>query len=143
MRDFIWVLDPEKDSLYETILRLKDFGNSMYEHSDYRFTAIGPDEIMRHNQLSLLERRSIMLIFKEAMNNCLKYANGSEVQLLAQLENEWLIIQLSDNGKVIYVSIDVDVLNYMQSRAEKISGQLDIESRIGEGTTIRLRLLLG
>ena len=143
MRDFIWVLDPEKDSLYETILRLKDFGNSMYEHSDYRFTAIGPDEIMRHNQLSLLERRSIMLIFKEAMNNCLKYANGSEVQLLAQLENEWLIIQLSDNGKGIDGSNEGYGLKNMQSRAEKISGQLDIESRIGEGTTNRLRLLLG
>jgi len=142
MRDFIWVLDPEKDSLYETVLRLKDFGNSMYEHSDYRFSTIGPDEAMRNQQLSLLERRSIMLIFKEAMNNCLKYANGSEVQLLTELKGQWLTIELSDNGKGIDGSNEGYGLKNMQSRAKKISGQLDIESGIGEGTTIRLRFRL-
>ena len=34
MRDFIWVLDPAKDSLWDTINRIKDFGLSMFEYTE-------------------------------------------------------------------------------------------------------------
>jgi len=144
MRDFIWVLDPEKDSLYETILRLKDFGNSMYEHSDYHFTTVGPEASMRKETLTLLQRRSIMLIFKEAMNNCLKYASGKDVVLSATLKHRELIIELKDNGRGFDVKEKKSGygLKNMQNRAEKIGAELDISTQNGQGTAVRLKIVL-
>ena len=33
MRDFLWTLDPEKDSLFEVAIRLKDFGDEFFDQS--------------------------------------------------------------------------------------------------------------
>ncbi|MGH1366236.1 MAG: ligand-binding sensor domain-containing protein [Calditrichia bacterium] len=144
MRDFIWVLDPEKDSLYETILRLKDFGNSMYEHSDYHFTTVGPEASMREETLTLLQRRSIILIFKEAMNNCLKYASGKTVVLSAILTHRELMIEFKDDGRGFDAKEKKSGygLKNMRNRAEKIGAKLDISSENGLGTAVRLSLLL-
>ena len=40
MRDFIWVLDPSKDSLSSTVQRIKTMGNDIFEHSSTQFELV-------------------------------------------------------------------------------------------------------
>lgn len=138
MRDFIWSLDPERDTLYDAMVRLKQFGNSMFEHSEMRFTTRGIEKDLANVNLRMDDRRSIVLIFKEAMNNALKYANGSEVTFIVAQTDRHLAIILKDNGDGFSgeQSHDGYGLKNMQARAKKINGDLQIKSHEGSGTTI-------
>ncbi|NOG47483.1 MAG: hypothetical protein HND50_19750 [Calditrichaeota bacterium] len=130
MRDFIWSLDPGKDNLLDTMSRLEDFGNSMFEYSDIQFRAIGLKKKLSSINLALDDRRAIVLIFKEAMNNCLKYSKAKKAFLRIDHENEKLKIIFSDNG----VGFNLDTiengygLTNMNSRAEKVDAVLEIDS---------------
>lgn len=144
MRDFIWGLDPEKDSLYETMVRLKDFGNAMFQHSAIRFTSNAAKPTFKQRNLDIDDRRAIVFIFKEAMNNCLKHSNATKVRLISELQNDELRIILADNGVGIPRNRRHDGygLKNMQSRAQKIGASLKIVSTPEAGTQIILKKAL-
>ncbi|RLD55575.1 MAG: hypothetical protein DRJ05_12735, partial [Bacteroidetes bacterium] len=70
IRDFIWSLDPKKDSLYETFIKIREFGVSLFEYSSINFKTVGNDEKFKDVFLQLDYRRQLLFIFKEAINNC-------------------------------------------------------------------------
>ncbi len=144
MRDFIWALDPGKDNLMETLSRLEDFGNSMFEYSEINFRVLGLRKGFQDKNLAIDDRRSILLIFKEAMNNCLKYSRASEVYLKIVLQGQLLKIELSDNGAgfdLKETSAGYGLQN-MRNRAKKIGAELTIFSLIKSGTKVLLSLNL-
>jgi len=62
MRDFLWVMDPQHDTLFETISRMKDVGDSMLTETGVRFTIDGMNEGFREIVLPMNTRRDILLI---------------------------------------------------------------------------------
>jgi signal transduction histidine kinase len=141
MRDFIWVLDPAKDSLYDTINRLKDFGNSMFDYTEIRFQVSGLTPGMKNIILPMEVRRALMLIFKEAMNNCLKYSEANCVEMNVSAENKFLKLSFKDDGKGFNMeeeSIGYG-LNNMRERAGKINCSIEISSEVNKGTIITLK----
>ena len=138
MRDFIWVLDPKHDSLEDTLLRIRQFGDKLFEHSgiDFQFN----DSIQESNalKLDLNTRRHLLMIFKEAMNNTMKYAQASTVKLQAGIRDNRLEITLNDDG----LGFDpnnlsrVNGLENMKSRAEESGGNLEIKGVPGLGTSV-------
>ncbi len=98
MRDFLWTLDPEKDSLYEVAVRLKDFGDEFFDKTGISFHATGIDRHLKRFNLTMDWKRHIILIFKEGMNNILKHSNGENVLLEIDLKGDMLKITLSDDG---------------------------------------------
>ncbi|MEM7103963.1 MAG: two-component regulator propeller domain-containing protein [Bacteroidota bacterium] len=140
IRDFIWILDPEKDSLADALTRLTAFGNSLFEHSETAFEAIISNQDFSKIELPVDTRRHLVLLFKEAMNNSLKYANAKKVELKAEQNGRGLVISLSDNG-VGFDSQEKSTgygLKNMQQRAVKTGGQLKIISSKDEGVVIEL-----
>lgn len=140
MRDFIWVLDPSKDTLLDTMNRLNDFGNSMFGYTDIKFNVIGLKAEMNSIVLSIDSRRALMLIFKEAMNNCLKYSRANNIEMKIKIENDLLKLSLNDDGAgfILNEKSNGYGLKNMHNRAEKMGGKLAIESSPGEGTKITL-----
>lgn len=137
MRDFIWALDPEKDTLHDALVRLKDFGSALFETSDARFRAAG-SEALAQVELPMEERRELLFIFKEAMHNCLKYAACQNVTFEAALCAGEIVLTLADDGAGFEVAAPHEGygLNNMRSRAQKIGGALEIVSQPGS-TVIR------
>ena len=138
MRDFIWVLDPGNDNLYETLLRLKEFANGNFEYSPIHFTTSGIDEGLKNLSLNSNERRHLLLIFKEAINNCLKYSTAKNAWFVVRKREKSFELIFSDDGKGYDVESKSNGygLQNMQSRAKKINGELNIISKKGEGTTV-------
>lgn len=138
MRDFLWILDAEKDTLADTIKRIEEFGNSLFEYTETSFTASGNLILIKHVFLPMEVRRSLILIFKEAMNNCIKYAEANNVVFGFTLKDDGLTISLKDDGRGFTINDNPDSygLKNMRSRAEKISGSIAIESEPGKGTSI-------
>ncbi|MBK7106003.1 MAG: hypothetical protein IPH62_12040 [Ignavibacteriae bacterium] len=139
MRDFIWVIDPTKDSLFDTINRLKDFGNSIFDYTDVRFNVIGLNEPMKKINLPMEYRRAIMLIFKEAINNCIKHSSAKKVTIEVAV-NDLFTIHINDDGKGFDLNMKSKGygINNMINRAKKIGCELQITSKPTEGSSIML-----
>lgn len=154
MRDFIWTLDPGKDTLHEVALRLRDFGDDLFDKTGMAFRMEGVGSDLQRVQLDMDWRRHITLIFKEAMNNALKHSRCKNVTLAFSLSGRRIVIALSDDGvgipqQVLPVADSEDEpdttitgrgngVNNMQFRARKIGGKLDIAPGKPGGTLIRL-----
>ncbi|MCZ6702920.1 MAG: triple tyrosine motif-containing protein [Ignavibacteria bacterium] len=137
-KDFIWAIDPKEDSLYDLIIRLKDFGDDLYGNTDLDFEVRGLDEQLQNASLDMDWKRHLTLIFKEGMNNTLKHSNGNKVLLDAHIQGDEVEIILEDNGKGFPQNIEGkgNGIKNMRSRAEKLESSLLIDTRPGKGTKI-------
>ncbi len=138
MRDFIWVLDPAKESLDETVSRLRDFGDTMFGYGETAFAVHGLHDGMRDIRLSMEARRGLMLIFKEAMNNCLKYSRARNATLNVNRNGNVLEFSLVDDG-VGFDAAEASQgygMTTMRERAAKLGLDFSIRSGNGNGTTI-------
>lgn len=142
MRDFIWVLDPQHDSLPATLIRIKQFGDALFEHSGIDFHYQNQIPETTEIPLDLNTRRNLLMIFKEAMNNSMKYAQAHTLRFSAFIgkEND-LVVRLTDDG----LGFDpnnlarVNGLHNMRSRAAESGAVLDIEGIPGMGTSVTFR----
>ncbi len=139
-RDFIWTLDPAKDSLYDVMAHLKEFGDELFDRTAIAFRVIGISEELEKVKLAMEARRQFTLIFKEGMNNALKHAECKNVLLTVEVNGENLRITLSDDGKGYHGNTNGPGygLKNMQMRAEKIPGALQLISQPEGGATIEL-----
>jgi two-component system sensor histidine kinase DegS len=93
-------------------------------------------------RLTRSAKASVLRIVQEALQNVRKQAAATEVVI--SLEDDTLVI--ADNGRgfdVMRLASGLSRnfgLQFMRERAELMGGQLQIESRQGEGTRILLRL---
>ncbi|MCI5083377.1 MAG: hypothetical protein MRY78_16890 [Saprospiraceae bacterium] len=139
MRDFIWVLDPDKDSLEDTLTRIRDFGNQFFEYSTTRFVYFQQAHLPLQQKLSSQQRRHLLLIFKEIMHNCIKHAQAQKASLSVEYRDKQLLFLFEDDG-IGFAQADTtgNGLQNLKSRAQKLSAQLDIHSAKAKGTTIQL-----
>ncbi len=141
MRDFLWVMDPDKDTLFDTIYRLQRFGDNMFNATESKFHVVGMEKHMQEIKLSMNVRKAIIQIFKEGIHNCLKHADAPSVTLEVQIEENQLKISLGDTGRGFETESEIKPnhygLNIMRKRAEGIGAELDINSQLGSGCCLR------
>ncbi|MCB0283599.1 MAG: hypothetical protein KDF60_13525 [Calditrichaeota bacterium] len=137
-RDFIWAIDPRNDSLFELAVRMKDFGDELFDNTGTDFLVDGVDESLEQINLTMELRRQLPLIFKEGMTNILKHAHAANVLLRFKANSEGCEISLEDDGKGFNVKVVSKGygLNNMHTRAEKIGAVLKISSSITKGTIL-------
>ncbi len=138
-RDLLWVIDPKKDSLSDTFLRLKDFGEELFETAQIDFRTKGyhidQDKLMLDPQT----KKQVVMIFKEAMNNSVKYSECEHAVLTISATNQFSNIELTDNGKGFEFNKKSKGrgLKNMINRANKINAELIIITN-HKGTSIQL-----
>lgn len=138
MRDFIWMLDPGKDDFYDLAVRLRDFGEELFEETDVTFHTPSISKHLQQVTFSLEQRRGIVLLFKEAMHNALKHAHCRKVDLQFELEKKCIYVSLQDDGQGFEPSKNSSGsgLKNMRHRAQNLSGHLAISTSPGKGTKI-------
>ncbi len=144
-RDILWSLQPSNGNLYEILHRIRDVGVELFQDTDIEFSFTGTDERMKQNRLPLDISRNLTMIFKEALNNCLKYADATQVNLEVLLKDKDVLqLKLSDNGKGfdIHGVRKGHGISNMQVRAERIHGRLYIDAVPGTGSIITLTFRL-
>ncbi len=144
MRDLIWTLDPKSDTLFQTMLRLQEFGDKLFEGSTTHFITEGLLEKFDLIPLEPDVRKQVLMIYKEGMHNCLKYASAEKCILKFVLKENNLEIILNDDGKGFDSQIKAKGygVKNMSVRSDKIGAKLEIDSKIGRGTKIRLLVKL-
>jgi len=142
-RDFIWAIDPKNDNVQEVYFNLKDFGDELFENTGVTFLAnFEPCEGQQSLKLPSGWSRQIVLIFKEALTNTLKYAQAGTVQLEFRVCDDAFEATLLDDG----VGFDLQNsqqsfrgIRNMQDRAKKINVDLTLNSACKHGTKVKLK----
>ncbi|TAF72371.1 MAG: hypothetical protein EAZ53_16395 [Bacteroidetes bacterium] len=86
-------------------------------------------------------------IIQEAINNCLKYAEATTINLSITKSDDYILLIISDNGKgfdrrKLKTKIVRNGIRNMQARTELNNGEFKIISKIGKGTKILVKLPL-
>ena len=98
------------------------------------------EENLNAIQLPMQVRKNFYLIFKEAINNLLKYAQATTVLISLYEKNKTIVLSIQDNGVGFadHPEAQGNGLMNMKRRAKEINAALKIESARGEGTRIEL-----
>ncbi len=141
MNDIVWAVSPEHDRLLDLTRRMRQHAEDVFALRDIEleFNAPSSDADIK---LSVGTRRDVLLIFKEAVNNAARHSECTKVVIDFHLESDGLHLQISDNGRGFANGSESggQGLRSMSRRATAIGGQLQIDSRPGEGTTVRFEL---
>jgi ligand-binding sensor domain-containing protein/two-component sensor histidine kinase len=137
MSDIVWLVNPKRDSLFDLISRLGDLYKELLDSTNITFETENL-ESLKNIRLNMEYRQNLFLIFKEAINNSLKYSNGTEITLETKIGSRKLLMKLTDNGAGFDTrnAAHGNGLGNMKERARSIGGSLKIDSAIGQGTTI-------
>jgi signal transduction histidine kinase len=141
MADIVWTINPGNDNFEKIILRMRSFAYELLgaKKIDFEFTA---DDTVTKIKLPMDIRKNLYLIFKEAINNLVKYADANRALFSIKGTKNNLEMLIRDNGKGFDInkSSDGNGLRNMKKRAEEIGATLFIESGAGMGTTIQFIL---
>jgi len=89
---------------------------------------------------------AIFRIFQEALTNIMHYADAKTVTVILKQLNEWLILEVHDDGRGIKEE-DINAVHAlgligMRERAEHLGGSLKIRGESGLGTTLTVTIPL-
>lgn len=146
LSDTVWAINPANDNMEKMVQRMESFARPLMTARNIRFTFQYPDSI-RHINLSMEKRKNFYLIFKEIINNAVKYSGSSAVAATLQAEGQQLHLRVSDDGVGFNKQREMDGetgslsgngLRNMLLRAKEMKGRLEIDTAPGQGTTIGL-----
>jgi signal transduction histidine kinase/ligand-binding sensor domain-containing protein len=146
MSDIVWAINPQKDHLHDLTLRMRRFAADSFTARNIRFQLrlpAAPDN-QEDVKLGANLRREVFLIFKESVNNIVRHANCTEAVVELSFADGRLRLLITDNGLGFDSGRESDGhgLMSMRDRVRGIGGQFALNSRPGEGTTIRLEVQL-
>ncbi|HEX7846108.1 MAG TPA: triple tyrosine motif-containing protein, partial [Chitinophagaceae bacterium] len=139
MSDIVWMINARNDSFENIISRMRSLAAEILEAKNCNLH-LNFDEHLNYLSLSMEQRKNFYLIYKEAINNVVKYANCKNVWVDLHRKGNCIELIVKDDG----IGFDTSVQNKgnglynMHKRAETLNGKLKIESRQGEGTTVSL-----
>ncbi len=137
MSDIVWMVNPQRDSFYDLIVRLKDSYSDLLMSSGISYKTINLEKL-NNVKLPMEYKQNLFLIFKEALNNSIKHSKCKKISLEADISKDILTLILVDDGNGIEAErIDSgNGIRNMKARAKLLDGNLEIVSD-GEGTLLK------
>jgi signal transduction histidine kinase len=139
MSDIVWAVNPGNDEGKKLLERMEAYATDACSVTDTRLHFSYNREL---NALSfpLEYRKNIYLIFKEALNNALKYAEAGDIYVSVHRKGTQVNLVVQDNGKGFDTATEYpgNGLKNLQLRAREIQASLKISSCPGKGTLIGL-----
>jgi PAS domain S-box-containing protein len=82
----------------------------------------------------------ILRVIQETLTNARRHSGARNVRVTLRSEGDEIVAEISDDGKGFGPGTAPGVgLRSMRERAVALGGKLEIESQVGQGTTVRLR----
>ncbi len=137
LRDIVWSIDPDSDSPVQLIDRMKDAASSILAGTEHTFQTRGD----LTTPTSPVFQRNVFLIFKEAIHNIARHSKATRVHVEVVVSDTHFLLTVTDNGVGFDVTMASSGLGTktMSRRADRIGGELTVQSTRGSGTRIALR----
>jgi signal transduction histidine kinase len=139
----VWAIDPKRDSLQSFADYLGSYAGELLAASGIACRLGIPIEC-EAVVLSGTARHSMFRAIKEALNNVIRHASATQVELRLTQSSGRIEIIVADNGR----GFDGEAIRRghglanMRERLEALHGQCQIESHPGKGTTVKCTMPL-
>lgn len=138
MSDIVFVVNPERDSLHDLIIKIKDSYYDFLASAGISFRVRNIDKA-DDIKLPMDYKQNLLLIFKEGINNAIKHSKCKLILLEANVKGDLVEMNLRDDG----CGYDQENINFgngirnIESRAGKINGKVEWISGSENGTTLK------
>ncbi|MBK8562432.1 MAG: hypothetical protein IPN76_03560 [Saprospiraceae bacterium] len=139
--DIIWSINPKNDPLDRVLARMRRFATEAFEAKGINGSLQFPLDAKRL-RLDMGKRRQFYLLFKEAVNNLVKYSQCQSANISVLHEQGKLSMTIHDDGlgfDPMSVKEGGNGLLTMRQRAKNLGGELQLTTAPGRGTTVRVR----
>jgi signal transduction histidine kinase len=143
LSDIVWNINPQYDDLDNLFIRMKRYAADMFDGKEIAAQLVFPPAT-ENISMPMDQRRDFYLIFKEAVNNLVKYSKATEAKVEIVSQDHSIHLRVTDNGKGFDLKntrLGNGIQN-MKQRAEKWKAQLLVKSAAGKGTIISLDMRL-
>lgn len=143
MNDIVWMINSRNDSFEKIIVRMRALAAELFETKNISFH-LSADERLNAIRLGMNERKNFYLIYKEAINNIVKYSGCTNVYIDISRYHGRLVLKIRDDGKGFDTlrKYTGNGLVNMKNRANELHGELLIQSHQGKGASIELQFEL-
>ncbi|MBP8916286.1 MAG: tetratricopeptide repeat protein [Chitinophagales bacterium] len=150
MSDIVWAIKPANDEFKNIESRIFNFATELCNAKNISLV-IEQNVNLTGFKLPMEIRRDLYLIFKEALNNAVKYSACSKIEITFKRAGNIFEMQIIDNGigfnpsdlnenKDLKPRMNGNGLKNLKLRAEKHNGELIIDSSPGKGTRVILTI---
>lgn len=126
MRDVIWSIDARNDKCSDLIDRMHEYINLVVDN-DYITCRFEKKLDNHHKSIDLVLRQNTFLIFKEAINNIVKHAHATQIDIVFTLNNKELSLAIKSNGSGNGKHKMGMGIQNMEMRAKKMKAQLTLD----------------
>ena len=141
LRDIVWIVNPEHESMDDILLRLKDIASAMLVGHEYHVTST---DVPAAAKLGMEVRRNIILMFKETLNNIVRHAQARRVDIFFGEQKGLFVLRVSDDGRGFPAATAKrgNGLDNLERRARQVGGRVSVTSAPGSGSTVELAVPL-
>jgi signal transduction histidine kinase len=138
MSDIVWMIKPSENEGYGLKERMQRFITDLCSSQDIECNFRADD--LDGAKLTMTQKKNLYLIFKEAINNAVKYSGTKVLDVDVQLHQKSLAMHIQDygNGFDERIVVKGNGLDNMQVRAKELQGNLQISSGLHQGTKLDL-----
>lgn len=139
LSDIVWNINPQYDNLDNLFIRMKRYAADMLDGKNIEAEIHFPGDT-ESLSMPMDQRRDFYLIFKEAVNNLVKYSKATKAEVKVSFTENTIHLRVEDNGN----GFEEDKiragngLQNMKLRAEQWKGKLSVNSVPGKGTAVVL-----
>jgi len=143
MNDIVWAINPRNDNMETILQRMESYARPLLASQDVKFHfsyVLG----IQHQHLEMAKRKNFYLIFKEAVNNAMKYSGCKNLWVDISLHHHQLELLVKDDGKGFDIkkvrsmnTLSGNGVRNMEMRAKEMKGNWSIVSS-DTGTIVRL-----
>ena len=140
--ELIWTIKPAPEPLSNFAARTRENFTDIFRERHIQFL-VSEDNSTKKIDLTAIEKHNIYLIIKESINNILKHAKATKVQLSISIVHNKVIFKIKDNGiGFIYSQKDKkgNGLTNLVQRGKEINARVIISSEPRNGTIIEIQL---
>ncbi len=144
MDEIVWAANPKNDTLKRLSGYIFQYAEKFLTPADIRGRFDHPVSLPDLS-VSAEVRHNLFLAVKEGLNNVVKHSGAKEVKLRLAVNGSRVEITMEDNGKGFAITEGRPFGNglcNMQKRIEEVGGEFAIESVVGRGTRICVRIAL-
>ena len=142
MNGIVWSINTKNDEWENVISRMREHAIQLSEAKDFALH-FSFDDALLSVKLKMEQRKNFYLIYKEALNNIAKYAEGKNVWITLAEDGANITLTVKDDGRGFDKSEILKAgngLHNMKARAKVINGIINISSVKELGTTITLKM---
>jgi signal transduction histidine kinase len=143
MRDVVWAIDARQESIQDLKMRMLESAAEVLEPLEIEY-AINTNDVPDTLVLATEVRHNLLLIYKEFINNTVKHAHASKVDIKFNKIRGAMVLILKDDG----IGFDVDTMSgsgqgikNMVMRTKRMNGKIQFAKgrRFGVTITVPLR----